>query len=353
LNSLFNLQLSGEHPHCGPGLESSGFTYNPEDFMGEEIFFYSFGWEDFCAPDLPKLLDVVKVMCFSMSKGRVAVHCHAGLGRTGALIACYLVYQKRVTADVAIGEVRSKRPGSVQTHGQVEVVKLFEQFLKSLWAVYPSRCDMGSLTFKQHLSNQRSLLHGREYYQHMSVPKIVTLLCSQMMSLHHGNQEKVLKEVMEYSKSDPLQADQPAGPGGTRWRRTVVGSGGGGQCVVQDLEDPCNDQDCSLQTEIRRLKDHVNSCSDWKELSDVSHFTVLFQLLLDWLWELKEPFWCSEEESGECEGQSVTSSNKQLTLAMLKKIVDMFTGSSQQHLEVKLSQALIKERQSTKSLFQI
>ena len=30
-----------------------------------------------------KLLDMVKVMSFAISEGKVAVHCHAGLGRTG------------------------------------------------------------------------------------------------------------------------------------------------------------------------------------------------------------------------------------------------------------------------------
>ena len=29
------------------------------------------------------LLDMVKVLSFALSEGKVAVHCHAGLGRTG------------------------------------------------------------------------------------------------------------------------------------------------------------------------------------------------------------------------------------------------------------------------------
>lgn len=32
---------------------------------------------------LTTILDMVKVMSFALQEGRVAVHCHAGLGRTG------------------------------------------------------------------------------------------------------------------------------------------------------------------------------------------------------------------------------------------------------------------------------
>lgn len=38
---------------------------------------------DFGVSSLVRLLDVVKVISFAVEEGRVAIHCHAGLGRTG------------------------------------------------------------------------------------------------------------------------------------------------------------------------------------------------------------------------------------------------------------------------------
>lgn len=38
---------------------------------------------DFGVSSLEEILDAVKVLAFSVQGGKVAVHCHAGLGRTG------------------------------------------------------------------------------------------------------------------------------------------------------------------------------------------------------------------------------------------------------------------------------
>ena len=45
--------------------------------------------------------------------GAVAVHCKAGLGRTGCMVGCYIMKHYRLTAEETIGWLRICRPGSI------------------------------------------------------------------------------------------------------------------------------------------------------------------------------------------------------------------------------------------------
>ena len=185
IKSLINLQHPGEHNSCGFGLESvSGFSYVPEDFMKEDIFFYNFGWNDYGVRSLESILDMVKVMSFALKDGKAAVHCHAGLGRTGVLIACYLVFSERIDAEEAIHRVRSNRPKAVQTRGQIQCVIDFTNFVHHLWVVYPSCASSAKpFTLQQYLKRQRLVLHGMESRVLKHIPKLVYVCCSRLLEV--------------------------------------------------------------------------------------------------------------------------------------------------------------------------
>ncbi|MBY0524965.1 MAG: dual specificity protein phosphatase family protein [Gemmataceae bacterium] len=54
----------------------------------------------------------------------VAVHCSAGQGRTGVILACYFVH-KGLSAQNAVTKVRRLRPGSIETDDQINAVVEF------------------------------------------------------------------------------------------------------------------------------------------------------------------------------------------------------------------------------------
>ncbi|XP_078048472.1 cell division cycle protein 14 isoform X3 [Augochlora pura] len=65
------------------------------------------------------------------ASGAVAVHCKAGLGRTGSLIGCYIMKHYHLTAHETIAWIRICRPGSVIGHQQQWLEKK-EAYLHSL-----------------------------------------------------------------------------------------------------------------------------------------------------------------------------------------------------------------------------
>jgi len=59
----------------------------------------------------------------------VMVHCLAGLGRTGTILACYLIKYEKMSAEDAIQHVREKRHGSIQSFVQEEMIFQYEKAL--------------------------------------------------------------------------------------------------------------------------------------------------------------------------------------------------------------------------------
>ena len=86
---------------------------------------------DFTAPTLKQVEQALATIHFYLEKNMpVAVHCIAGLGRTGTVLACYLVGEGK-SADEAITIIRRWRPGSIETLDQEAVIHEYEQFRRS------------------------------------------------------------------------------------------------------------------------------------------------------------------------------------------------------------------------------
>jgi protein-tyrosine phosphatase len=60
----------------------------------------------------------------------VAVHCEGGLGRTGTMLAAYLI-AKGETAQNAIRQVRSVENSAIETAGQIRFLEQFEFQIKN------------------------------------------------------------------------------------------------------------------------------------------------------------------------------------------------------------------------------
>ena len=85
---------------------------------------------DFTAPTDRQLDHVLDAIDRAVASGMgVAVHCTAGKGRTGTVLAAYFV-ARGLTPDAAIAKVRSLRNGSVETDDQADAVRAFGKRMK-------------------------------------------------------------------------------------------------------------------------------------------------------------------------------------------------------------------------------
>ena len=99
----------------------------PESWV-DEIKYLHVPTPDLTAPDMEKIDSAVDFIHERITNDEaVMVHCAAGMGRAGTILACYLVKYKKQSAGNAIKKIRKERPGSIQSEIQEIAISLYEK----------------------------------------------------------------------------------------------------------------------------------------------------------------------------------------------------------------------------------
>lgn len=182
---IVNLQREGEHPYCGPnmGLEEFGFSYNPQDFISEGIDCLVAGWKDMDVPDsMLHILNIVKAMheVVKAKKKKVLIHCHAGYGRTGIVLACYQIFTSPNSVKEIVAEIRKVRKKCIEKKAQYSYCEMFKKYIEKGRCIYtPSKRTLDFYIYNQtHFELKENLLDNQKM-----VPKLLFEVMTQIQNL--------------------------------------------------------------------------------------------------------------------------------------------------------------------------